>query len=233
LGSVREVLDATGTLRARYDYDAWGQRTKLSGDLDADFGFTGHLHHKETGLILTHYRAYDPRLGRWLSRDPIAENGGINLYGYVGNNPINAFDPTGEMSKPPQLVPPVPEKYFDIGFWKDAILDPGGAISFLEDTRREGHRQFPGEENSSMRHCVASCKSARRLGAGWARAAGIVNEAQGLILHDIPNFVRRRPWGETPWAFQPQDLADNERGFDAAKGSQSCEEECAKKKDCP
>jgi RHS repeat-associated protein len=95
LGSIREVLDATGTLRARYDYDAWGQRTKLSGDLDADFGFTGHLHHKPTGLILTHYRAYDPRLGRWLSRDPIGERGGINLYGYVGNNPINWVDPLG------------------------------------------------------------------------------------------------------------------------------------------
>jgi RHS repeat-associated protein len=95
LGSVREVVDATGTLRARYDYDAWGNRTKLSGDVEADFGFTGHLHHKPTGLILTHYRAYDPRLGRWLSRDPIAENGGINLYGYVSNNPINATDPLG------------------------------------------------------------------------------------------------------------------------------------------
>jgi RHS repeat-associated protein len=96
LGSIREVLDATGTLRARYDYDAWGQRTKLSGDLDADFGFTGHLHHKQTGLILTHYRAYDPRLGRWLSRDPLAEDGdGPNLYSYVLNDPINGIDPFG------------------------------------------------------------------------------------------------------------------------------------------
>jgi RHS repeat-associated protein len=95
LGSVREALDATGTLRARYDYDAWGNRTKLSGDVEADFGFTGHLHHKQTGLILTHYRAYDPRLARWLSRDPIAENGGINLYGYVGNNPVANIDPNG------------------------------------------------------------------------------------------------------------------------------------------
>jgi RHS repeat-associated protein len=95
LGSVREVLDATGTLRTRYDYDAWGQRTKLSGDLDADFGYTGHLHHKQTGLILTHYRAYDPRLARWLSRDPIAESGGINLYGYVLNRPTVAIDPDG------------------------------------------------------------------------------------------------------------------------------------------
>jgi len=44
------------------------------------------------------YRAYDPVLGRWLSRDPIAEAGGMNLYGYVGNNPINRFDPLGLFS---------------------------------------------------------------------------------------------------------------------------------------
>jgi uncharacterized protein RhaS with RHS repeats len=47
------------------------------------------------GALLTHHRVYDPALGRWLSRDPIAENGGINLYGYVGGNFVNAVDPLG------------------------------------------------------------------------------------------------------------------------------------------
>jgi RHS repeat-associated protein len=95
LGSVREVTDAAGVLRARYDYGFWGNRTRVSGDAETAVGYTGHHHHGKSGLVLTWYRAYDPDTGRWLSRDPIAESGGINLYGYVGNDPVNGVDPWG------------------------------------------------------------------------------------------------------------------------------------------
>jgi RHS repeat-associated protein len=95
LGSVRELTDSTGAVRARYDYDPYGMLTKISGDLDADFGFTGHWHHGPSGLDLSLYRAYSSTLGRWLSRDPIGEQAGANLYVYVGNNSTNAIDPFG------------------------------------------------------------------------------------------------------------------------------------------
>jgi RHS repeat-associated protein len=95
LGSVREMTDTAGNVRARYDYTIWGGRIKLSGDLDCDFGFTGHYVHQPTGLYLAPYRAYDATLGRWLNRDPITEKGGLNLYGYVSNNPVNSVDPLG------------------------------------------------------------------------------------------------------------------------------------------
>jgi RHS repeat-associated protein len=95
LGSIREMTDSTGAIRAQYDYDPYGRVTKIAGDLSADFGFTGDYYHAATGLSLTMYRAYDPNLGRWLSRDPIGMSGGINLYGYVRNNPIGRVDPLG------------------------------------------------------------------------------------------------------------------------------------------
>jgi RHS repeat-associated protein len=83
---------AAGVLRARYDYGFWGNRTRLSGDVETAVGYTGHHHHGKSGLVLTWYRAYDPDTGRWLSRDPIEEEGGLNLYGYVGNNPVYDAD---------------------------------------------------------------------------------------------------------------------------------------------
>jgi len=58
-------------------------------------GFTGHYYHQPSGLHLALYRAYDADLGRWLSRDPIAENAGINLYSYVVNDPVSLWDPLG------------------------------------------------------------------------------------------------------------------------------------------
>jgi RHS repeat-associated protein len=96
LGSIRELVDGTGAIRARYDYDPYGNRTKQpGGDLDADFGYTGHYTHEASGLILAPYRGYDPATGRWLSRDPIEEEGGVNLYGYVENRPVSFFDSLG------------------------------------------------------------------------------------------------------------------------------------------
>lgn len=95
LGSIRELTNVDGTMVARYDYDPYGQRTKLSGTADVDFGYTGHYHHALSGLNLTLNRAYNPEIGRWLSRDPIEEQDGPNLYAYVHGNPINRLDPDG------------------------------------------------------------------------------------------------------------------------------------------
>ena len=95
LGSIREMTDTSGTVRARYDYDPYGRRTFVSGDKEVPFGFTGHYVHSPSGLVLAPYRAYDPALGRWIAEDPIGVAGGFNLYNYVRNGPLAAIDPLG------------------------------------------------------------------------------------------------------------------------------------------
>ena len=84
LGSIREMRKSNDTVVARYDYDPWGRSTTVINTTLPDFNFTGLYRHSASNLDLAVYRAYDPDLGRWISRDPIGETGGFNLYGYVG-----------------------------------------------------------------------------------------------------------------------------------------------------
>jgi RHS repeat-associated protein len=96
LGSIREMFTGGGTVVARYDYDPYGRSTTLLGTTPTDFNFTGLYRHSKSNLDLAVYRTYDPDLGRWLSRDPIAENGGLNLYQYSRNDPTDLVDPLGQ-----------------------------------------------------------------------------------------------------------------------------------------
>ncbi len=104
LGSVHEVCDAAGSLVARYDYDPFGRRSQNQGALLSDIGFAGLFYHSPSGLVLTHARAYDPNLGRWISRDPAGEMFGLNLYAYVNNDPLSFVDLSGLNAGSPDYV---------------------------------------------------------------------------------------------------------------------------------
>jgi RHS repeat-associated protein len=106
LGSVLEMTDSSGNIQASYGYDPWGRQTVLSQAVTADFGYDGYYVDHSTGLDLTKYRAYDPEMGRWLSRDPLFNGrlgvyilstgrGDSNFYRYVVNNPVRFSDPLG------------------------------------------------------------------------------------------------------------------------------------------
>ncbi len=95
LRSVRDVTDSIGVRVASYDYDPYGKRKQVFGNIVADFGFTGHYYHAASGLYLATYRAYNPDLGRWINRDPVGESSGVNVYDYAKNNPLNNTDPLG------------------------------------------------------------------------------------------------------------------------------------------
>jgi RHS repeat-associated protein len=92
LGSIREMMRSNGTVVARFDYDPWGRSTTVINTTLPDFNYTGLYRHSASNLDMAVYRAYDPDFGRWLSRDPIGEQGGVNLYQYVANDPINRWD---------------------------------------------------------------------------------------------------------------------------------------------
>jgi RHS repeat-associated protein len=100
LGSVVSVWEDDGDLAAHYEYDPYGRRTVQVGSNLTPMGFTGHFTLQVGAsagedIVLAPYRAYDPELGRWISKDPIKEDGGVNLYAYCHNNPVVRADLTG------------------------------------------------------------------------------------------------------------------------------------------
>ena len=94
LGSVRRVF--TASQAPSYDYDPYGNPLQATAPL-TDLGYAGMVYNADSGLDLTWHRAYDPTIGRWLSRDPLGEAADPegNLYAYVGGDPINNVDPLG------------------------------------------------------------------------------------------------------------------------------------------
>jgi RHS repeat-associated protein len=97
-GNVTAVLAPDGqTLLAAYLYDPFGGLLQSSGTWkDANvYRFSSKEFHAKSGLCYYGYRFYSPGLQRWINRDLIGEPGGINLYAYVGNNPINGADQLG------------------------------------------------------------------------------------------------------------------------------------------
>ncbi len=95
-GNLTALVDsyATGTVTAEYAYDAFGIRRRFSGSFSEDnpFRFSTKYTDEETGLSYYGFRYYDCSLGRWLSQDPIGEDGGTNLVTFIGNDAINFQD---------------------------------------------------------------------------------------------------------------------------------------------
>jgi RHS repeat-associated protein len=96
-GNVTDYVSETGEVVASYAYDAFGRTIAQSGAM-ADmfpFRFSTKYYDAESGLYYYGYRYYSPDLGRWLTRDPIEEDGGDNLYAFCGNNGVDRYDSLG------------------------------------------------------------------------------------------------------------------------------------------
>ena len=95
--NITELTDNTGAVVAHYEYSPFGSLTVQTGAYAAEnpFRFSSESFDSEPGLVYCNYRYYDPQLGRWMSRDPIEENGGLNLYGMVENSLLTLWDELG------------------------------------------------------------------------------------------------------------------------------------------
>jgi RHS repeat-associated protein len=113
-GNVTALLNgSTGQVARTYQYDPFGVPMGGSGSINQPMRFSTKSYDDQTGLSYYGYRFYAPALGRWLTRDPLGEEGGINQYGFTDsvrkpfsgtnlyafcdNNPVNRIDSDGRL----------------------------------------------------------------------------------------------------------------------------------------
>ena len=172
-GNVSEYVDATGTVVAHYEYDAFGRTVAESGAKAADFSHRFSTKPKENfGEFYNYgYRFYDAGLGRWLNRDPIEERGGVNLYGFVGNDGVNSWDLLGMHCDDCAALQ---DQCWDAADTKrDNIVASANAI--MENVLNEIDQWYKDYVNSTCDQEDALLREACKLGVEAAMGPGVFN----------------------------------------------------------
>jgi RHS repeat-associated protein len=195
-GNIMQKLDAAGEVAMSVAYDAFGQLT--SGQLVGEYGFSSKP--RITGINWYYYgfRYYDPVTGRWPSRDPIGENGGLNLYGFIENDLINTIDLYGLTLSRPSTVP--------------YATDPGH-INCLGHAVGAGHSVRPAPDHSlqdTLEGFDASC-------------TGPTNQECKCACDETPIVVFVYKGDPADFSDPSASWDGQSRDFHAVKGTPSCD----------
>ena len=154
-GNVTALVDGQHRLVARYVYEPFGHLIGAGGSLAQanTMRFSGKEWDSKAGLYYYGFLFYEPNLQRWLNQDPLGEDGGINLYGFVGNDPVNSFDPFG-------LFPPG-------GY----LGGPSGHVNF-EKGGAAFVRNTPEESKAVIKAQVAACAIQPAVGTALSLSQG-------------------------------------------------------------
>ncbi len=128
--NATNYVSETGEVVASYEYDAFGRTLAQSGPM-ADvfpFRFSTKYYDSETGLYYYGRRYYSPELGRWITRDPIGEDGGVNLYAFCGNNGVGRIDALGTDVLPTRAPDETSSEPITVKFLFDAWYTDGVGV---------------------------------------------------------------------------------------------------------
>jgi len=199
------IITRSGTTTVgSYDYSAFGNLKSSIGNDICRFKFSSKERDLSSGLYYYGYRFYSPQWQRWISRDPIGEAGGVNLYSFTLNSPTASFDIDGRFFLSPPFMWPLK-----------------GLCGLVTAIIAKG-------KYTNMRHlhCMASCQIARRCGIDTSIVLGI-----GKEFYDLGVCLATGDQRYCDSAFQPTDFKDNARGL--CPTLKSCDELCASLENAP
>ena len=186
LGSMLSMVDSTGTVVASNETDAYGvtlgsptgsvelRANTFTGALGVRLESNSQTTYGSSDLYYARARYYDSSLGRWLSPDPIGFAGGLNYYGYVNANPINAVDPSGLFPSFISIDPSLAPKYGKLS----QLLDRIGATP-------NGKKLFKSLKQSGFKIKFRAEKLPCGNGEITAGGTGFSPRAAGLSQSDI------------------------------------------------
>ncbi|MBL4770912.1 MAG: RHS repeat-associated core domain-containing protein [Planctomycetes bacterium] len=228
-GNVGEYLDASGAVAAHFEYDAFGNETVSTSSAGAPtfaHRFSTKPLDGETGLYYYGYRYFESMAGRWLSRDPIEEKGGVALFVFVANNGLGKVDRLGleEISK------------FEIAhhIWSIGLVNAIHIGPAADKGKAAGRHVTPaspvgsgsGGEQDAVRHCVWMCSLAKSIGGERAKKVGDIHEAHATSAKEGKQPAQYSSAKAFDKADTEMDLFNNSAGIAVASAGDSCEAGC-------
>jgi RHS repeat-associated protein len=206
LGTPQIMTDSTNTVVWEGEYKPFGKAdVNPNSTVVNQFRFPGQYYDTETGLHYNYHRYYDPKTGRYLTADPIGIDGGINLFVYVLNDPVNSVDLLGLESCTPFndcFRKCINDNYgasFDVAFGLSPFSIPALAQdvynSLTETIANEILKSLPLEgaftKGDIIKKAAASSKAASRAKrlSSLTKGLGALSKASGLIGAGAGGYV--------------------------------------------
>ena len=162
-GNITEYAGDGGEILSHCDYSAFGRELIKTGSDDFTHRFSTKPLCRKMGVLEYQLRKYNPWCGRWINRDAIEEDGGLNLYGFVWNKVTVLYDAKGCFSSLASVA---------IG-----ALYAAACSQYAEN--------FQGTETDGFKHCVASCRFSNCMSAMSGALGGAYLSLVGGIINEL------------------------------------------------
>jgi RHS repeat-associated protein len=143
LGTPQQLIDQDGAIVWAQRAEAFGKTAVVQEAVTNNLRFPGQYYDRETDTHYNYFRDYEPSTGRYVQQDPIGLDGGWNIYGYVGGNPLSKVDPIGEFAIALPALPAFGEALMTVGTYLLGGTAMAAILSLTGDSSEDQSRAVP------------------------------------------------------------------------------------------